>query len=512
MPAEINSLETLSAQALQRPSAQPVIEFQGEWHTWGAMRRVAERLTALIAASGTSSQASIAFVARNRPSAIAALLGLIAQGRTICMLYAYQTGAALARDVEQLRPALLIAAREDFCDELVDVLRRQGIAAVALTEMDASALPGLEQSRAEAAPQSAPPRIELLTSGTTGPPKRFAIGFGLIARHFVGSSLMQSSTAFGGGADAAEPPPFLLFMPLGNISGVYTTIPVMLKGQRAVLLERFTVRDWHRHILRYRPLVSGLPPAGVQMVLDADIPPADLAGIRSIGTGAAPLDPTTHRAFEERYAIPILLSYGATEFAGPVTAMTLDLHAQWGKQKFGSVGRPIAGAQLRVIDPDTAELLPPGQEGILEVMVPRMGTHWIRTSDIAMIDEDGFMYHRGRADGAIMRGGFKILPETIERALLLHDAISAVAVLGLPDQRLGQVPAAAIQLKPGVQQPDVAALEAHLRRHVYATHIPAVWRVVEALPRTPSLKIDRPAVRGLFAGDTSEASSGANPA
>jgi long-chain acyl-CoA synthetase len=434
------------------------------------------------------------------------------------MLYAYQAGAALARDVERLRPTLLIAAQEDFSDELVAVLRAQGIAAIALSEMEASALPGLERSRAAAASPTAPPRIELLTSGTTGPPKRFAIGFDLIARHFVGSSLMQSSAASSGGAGAAsagvagaaEPPPFLLFMPLGNISGVYTTIPVLLKGQRAVLLERFTVRDWHRHVLRYRPQISGLPPAGVQMVLDADIPPADLACIRSIGTGAAPLDPTTHRAFEERYAIPILLSYGATEFAGPVTAMTADLHAQWGKQKFGSVGRPIAGAELRVIDPDSGQVLSPGQEGILEVMVPRMGPAWIRTSDIAVIDADGFMYHRGRADGAIMRGGFKILPESIERVLLLHEAISAVAVLGLPDRRLGQVPAAAIQLKPGVERPEVADLEAHLRRHVYATHVPAAWRIVEELPRTPSLKIDRPAVRRLFETDANEPGSGAN--
>jgi long-chain acyl-CoA synthetase len=508
MPDAINDLETLSAQALLRPSAQPVIEFQGEWHTWGDIRQVAERLAALIDASGVPPRASIAFVARNRPSAIAALLGLIAQGRTICMLYAYQAGAALARDVERLRPALLVAARQDFSEELVAVLREQGIAAVALSEMDASALPGLERSRAEAALQSGPPRIELLTSGTTGPPKRFGVGFDLIARHFVGSSLTQSSAALAGSANAAEQPPFLLFMPLGNISGVYTTIPVMLRGQRAVLLERFTVRDWHRHILRYRPQLSGLPPAGVQMVLDADIPPSDLACIRSIGTGAAPLDPTAHRAFEERYAIPILLSYGATEFAGPVTAMTADLHAQWGKQKFGSVGRPIGGAELRVMDPDTGQVLAPGQEGILEVTVPRMGPEWIRTSDIALIDEDGFMYHRGRADGAIMRGGFKILPETIERALLLHDAISAVAVLGLPDQRLGQVPAAAVQLKPGVERPEVAALEAHLRRHVYATHIPAAWRIVDELPRTPSLKVDRPAVRRLFDGDASEPSLG----
>jgi acyl-coenzyme A synthetase/AMP-(fatty) acid ligase len=133
-----------------------------------------------------------------------------------------------------------------------------------------------------------------------------------------------------------------------------------------------------------------------------------------------------------------------------------------------------------------------------------MGPQWIRTSDIAMIDEDGFMYHRGRADGAIMRGGFTILPETIERALLLHDAISAAAVLGMPDQRLGQVPAAAIQLKPGIEPPDIAALETHLRRHVYATHIPVAWRIVEELPRTPSLKIDRPAVRRLFEEDTGD--------
>jgi len=263
-------------------------------------------------------------------------------------------------------------------------------------------------------------------------------------------------------------------------------------------------------VLRYRPQVSGLPPAGVQMVLDADIPPADLACIRSLGTGAAPLDPTTHRAFEERYAIPILLSYGATEFAGPVTAMTANLHAEWGKKKFGSVGRPIAGAELRAIDPDTGEVLAAGQEGILEVKVPRMGTEWIRTSDIAVIDEDGFMYHRGRADGAIMRGGFKILPETIERALLLHGAISAVAVLGLQDRRLGQVPAAAIQLKPGAVPPEVADLEAHLRGHIYATHIPTVWRIVDELPRTPSLKIDRPAVRRLFEDIADQPSSGAD--
>jgi acyl-coenzyme A synthetase/AMP-(fatty) acid ligase len=244
--------------------------------------------------------------------------------------------------------------------------------------------------------------------------------------------------------------------------------------------------------------VGGLPPAGVQMVLDANIPREDLSSIRVIGTGAAPLDPTVHRAFEERYGIPILLSYGATEFGGPVTAMTAALHAQWGAKKIGSVGRALPGAQVLVTDHDSDEVLPPGREGILEVISPRIGPQWIRTSDIAVIDEDGFMFHRGRADGAIMRGGFKLLPETIERALLLHDAVAAAAVVGVTDRRLGQVPAAAVEFKPGAVALTIAELEAHLRDHVLATHIPVHWRIVDALPKTPSFKIDRPALRALF--------------
>jgi acyl-coenzyme A synthetase/AMP-(fatty) acid ligase len=316
----------------------------------------------------------------------------------------------------------------------------------------------------------------------------------MIARHLVGAAAGAVV------ADLSQLPPTLLFFPIGNISGLYSTLPPLLKGQRAVLLERFSVAGWHDHVLRFRPEASGMPPAGVQMVLDAGIDPADLACIRRFGTGAAPLDPTTHRQFEARYGIPILLSYGATEFGGPVTAMTSELHAAWGRHKFGSVGRPLPGVQLRIVDADSGAALPPGREGLLEVVSPRIGPEWIRTSDIARIDEDGFLFHCGRADGAIMRGGFKLLPETIERALQLHAAVSAAAVIGVADRRLGQVPAAAVQLRPGVAAPGVAELEAHLRQQLLATHVPALWRFVEELPRTPSLKVDRPALRRLFEG------------
>jgi acyl-coenzyme A synthetase/AMP-(fatty) acid ligase len=488
----MSKLQEMTARTLARGADAEAIEFHERWYSWGEMRQVADRLRELIEAAGAGSHAPVAFAPRNQPSAIAALLGLLAMDRTFGMIYAFQSAAGIARDVGRIAPAVVVAAADDFSDELLAVMRERGIAGIALQDMDAAAVPGFERSHWTGdAAEDGEPQIRILTSGTTGPPKHFPIGYDIIA-NLVGNNLMYS------GQGTSGQPPVLLSMPLGNISGIYSTVPPLLNGLRGTLLERFTVAGWHDHLLRYRPQASGAPPAGVQMILDADIPKEDLSCIKSFGTGAAPLDPTVQKAFEERYDIPILLSYGATEFGGPVTAMTAALHAEWGRKKFGSVGRALPGAQLRVLDPNTGEILPPGKEGILEVVSPRIGPHWIRTSDIALIDDDGFMFHRGRADGAIMRGGFKLLPETIERALLLHPAISAAAVVGVPDKRLGQVPGAAIQFKPGVEQPSIAELEAHLRQHVLSTHIPTAWRFVDDLPRTPSVKVDRPAVKRLF--------------
>ena len=477
-----------------REASLHAIDFEGRWYTWGEMRHVAEGVGSLLGLSGAGTRVPVALIARNRPSTVAALLGLIARGHTIRMVHPFQSSTAMARDVERLKPVALVGAGGDFTDEMRSVLVRDGIAGIAISDMGVAPVSGLETCRNLAVEVPAQPQIEILTSGTTGPPKHFAISFEMIARYHVGVHLLAS----GQGGGLADMPPMTLFFPLGNISGVYSTLPTLLRGRRAELWDRFTVAAWHQHVLRYRPELSGLPPAGVQMVLEANIPREDLSCIRFLSTGAAPLDPTVQRAFEQRYGIPILLSYGATEFAGPVAAMTPELYPEWGTRKFGSVGRPTAGAQLRIVDPETGAALLAGLEGVLEVISPRIGPDWIRTSDVALIDDDGFLFHCGRADGAIVRGGFKLLPETIERALVLHPSVSAAAVVGIPDPRLGQVPVAAVQLKSGVIPPTVADLEAHLRSHVLATHIPVQWRFVEELPRNRSMKTDRVAVSGLF--------------
>jgi acyl-CoA synthetase (AMP-forming)/AMP-acid ligase II len=485
-------LQDKAREALQRDPSEPAIEFQGRRFDRGEIRRVADAVNRRLDESGAHPRAAVVLIGRTRPSALAALLGLVAGGRNIQMVYPFQSAAGIAHNIERLRPAVVVAAEEDFSEEARTALSALGAAGVVIEEMDARFLPGFERTALPFEPVPGPgpePRIGVLTSGTTGPPKQFPLSYETLSK----MPLVRHAASTPSGA------PTLLYFPLGNISGLYTYLPALLGDQPMMLLDRFNLEAWRDYVRRYKPENFGLPASGIQMLMDADVPKAELATIRTMSTGAAPVDPTVVRAFQDRYGIPVLSSYGATEFSGPVTAMTPQLYEAFGEAKFGSVGRPLGDAQLRVVDAETGEPLPPGQEGLLEVISPRVGPGWIRTADLGVIDEDGFIFIRGRVDGAIIRGGFKVLPETIERALMLHPALSGVVVVGVPDRRLGQVPGAAVQLKPGVEPPGVEALEAHLRQQVLATHIPVHWRLVEELPRNASFKYDRQAVIRLFA-------------
>jgi len=334
----------------------------------------------------------------------------------------------------------------------------------------------------------------MLTSGTTGTPKRLPLSYDFIARALIGESTQQAVPAAGVAQD-----PALIFFPFGNISGLYSYIPMVASGRPVMLLEKFNVADWVDFVRRYRPKQMNLPTAGTGMILEAKVAKEDLASLEFINSGASWLDPNIQDEFLRVYGIPILLSYGATEFGGVVAMMTPDLYKQYGAIKLTSVGRPWAGTELRIVDSDTGVELPAGETGILELRAPRLGREWVRTTDLAMTDLDGLLFHRGRADGVITRGGFKIIPEAVAEKMTLHPAVAAAAVVGLPDARLGEVPVAAIELRAGAAVPSASELEAHARRHMYATHVPVAFRVVDELPRTPSLKVSLPAVRALFA-------------
>jgi acyl-CoA synthetase (AMP-forming)/AMP-acid ligase II len=292
----------------------------------------------------------------------------------------------------------------------------------------------------------------------------------------------------------------LVTVPLANISGIYSTIVAAATGRSIIVEEKFTLAGLLDYIRTWRPGNIGGPPALVKMILDADVPREDLASAKFVTMGMGPVDPEIRRQFEAKYNIPILPCYGATEFVGAATALSMDDYKRYGEAKFGSVGRPVAGGSVRIRDQETGEFLAPGDEriGLVEVHLPHVGSEWIKTTDLGFLDADGFLYLRGRADGVIIRGGFKIHPSAIETALLQHPAVAACAVVGLPHERLGAVPVAAVEPKPDCPAPTAAELETWLRQRLPATNIPAHYRVVAELPRTPSLKVRLDAVKELF--------------
>jgi acyl-CoA synthetase (AMP-forming)/AMP-acid ligase II len=232
------------------------------------------------------------------------------------------------------------------------------------------------------------------------------------------------------------------------------------------------------------------------MVLHSDLTRDDLSSIRAVTSGTAPLSAEDADAFTAKFGIPVLTSYAATEFGGGVAGWTLaDYQKHW-QDKRGSVGRASLGAQLRVVD-DNGAPLGPDQPGLLEVKPGQLepSADWMRTTDIARIDGDGFLWILGRADQAIIRGGFKVMPDDVRGALESHPAVRGAAVVARPDERLGETPVAMVELRTSV---DTAALLDFLRTRLARYEIPTEVAIVDQIPRTPSGKADLGAVREFF--------------
>lgn len=486
------NLRQRARRALGTTPDKHAICYHGLWYDWDWVRDCGACVMELLEGTENDSR-PVGLVTRNRPTSIAALLALMAAGRSARMIFAFQSPTALARELSRGDLSAVIASDEDFSRPVLSALAGAAIPAISIDE-EAGVGPIGETAEREPPVRALQlePAIEMLTSGTSGHPRHFRLTHDMILRGFLNCNLNYA--ALQTEPDAAA----LLFFPLGTVSGLYSFLPPALDGRAMILLDKFDLDAWLDYVATYRPHRGSLPPTGVETLLNRDIPVEELYNIQYIGTGAAPIDADTQREFEERYDIPLLISYGATEFGGPVAAMTAELHHEWGAAKRGSAGRAWGGAHLRIIDPATGAECAPGTTGILEVVAPTVGMDWVRTTDLARIDEDGFLYHVGRADGAISRGGFSILPEVIERAVRSHPGVLAASVVGLPHRRLGEVPVAAVQPRDPDNPPDAAELERHVRDQVYATHVPVQFRMVRSLPRTGSMKVDRGKVRAMF--------------
>ena len=471
----------------------PCLEFEGRWLTGAEVTAYVEGIDDALRRAGVADGAAVGVVARNRPPHAAAVIGLLAAGRWVSMIYSFQSPEGIARDIEALRPAAVVADHEDWTEPVISAARRTGAAGIAISMAPpiVEGVSGLQRVCAELRDAGADGSagLRVLTSGTTGPPKR----------HDIPASVLEHTVfSVAGGVASPDDPPELMYWPLGGIGGVCQLVTGAYIGKRIALLEKFSVAEWVRVVKTYAIRRSGLQPAAVRMLLEADLPPEDLASLDYVVSASGPLDPETRDAFEARYGVPVLLAYGATEFAGSVCTWTPELYREFGAAKRASSGRALPDTEVRIVDRDTGVQVPTGEHGLLEARIATVSPDWLRTNDIASIDSDGFITLHGRADGAINRGGFKVLPEIVRRVLVSHPDIRDAAVVGVPDPRLGEVPFAAVEPVPGRPAPSPSTLVDLVRDQLPKHCVPADVVVVDELPRTQSLKVSLRDVAALY--------------
>ncbi|WP_231744900.1 fatty acid--CoA ligase family protein [Mycobacterium sp. IS-1590] len=473
----------------------PAIEYEGSWTDWKTIGDIASAVENRLTAAGLGSGAPVGLLLRNHPAMVAALLGVLLVDGCVVTINASSGDTRLAADIEQLRLPAVIALGADWRRPAITAAAsgalglEVGADPVALRTVDGLDEPGPGPFRRRQAGVA----VEMLTSGTTGPPKRIPLSY---------SAFEHTIDAAGAHYGSGEPGHLrlrsgvaIVSSPLVHMSGLFRTLLNVCEGRRIALLERFRVEAFVDLVVRHRPKAVSLVPSALAMVLDAGVPADVFSSVQVVTAGTAPLPADLQEAFEERYDVAVLPSYGATEFAGGVAGWNLALHREWAKTKRGSVGRPQGGREVRIVSTDDGREVPAGVQGRIEVRT--RGGEWVRTTDLGRLDEDGFLFVDGRADDVIIRGGFKVAPADVVDALRSHPAVRDAGVTGITDRRLGAVPVGAVELADGAHVEPEELMD-FVRQRLTRYQVPARLLVVDELPRTPSLKVSQPALRELF--------------
>ncbi|MEY2926542.1 MAG: hypothetical protein RL367_1019, partial [Pseudomonadota bacterium] len=262
----------------------PMIEYGGTLYARGAIAGFADAILGLLEGAGVPEDAAIGVVGRNRPLQAAAILGLVSRHRIATMIYAFQSPVALASDIATTGFAAVIAEGADWSDEAIAAAAAHGTLGISLNTATRGVglVPGLERfSAAGYRRHGSDIAVEILSSGTTGPPKRIAVSQTIIGRAL--EMTKASGTITRGEFDISP-------WPIGSIGGIGRLIGSTVQRRPLVYFDKFTVKEWVDAVKRHRPrIVTGMP-AMMQMVLDARVAREDLASVEVFYGGSAAFD------------------------------------------------------------------------------------------------------------------------------------------------------------------------------------------------------------------------------
>lgn len=346
--------------------------------------------------------------------------------------------------------------------------------------------------------------LMLYTSGTTSRPKGALITHGNLT-----ANIRALHQAWGWRAEDV----LLHVLPLFHVHGLTVALHGALHaGATAALLPRFdAARALELLASRRFSVFMGVPTIHYRLYQAAADREHDLSHLRLMTSGSDGLPDELFRGVQQRFRVTLLERYGMTE-----TGMNLSNPLR-GERRMGSVGFPLPGVQARVVDRRTERPLPDGEVGELQIRGPHVcrGYHdrpqqtataftadgWLRTGDLAERAPDGYYTLQGRANDLIISGGLNVYPPEVERALLAHPQVEAVAVIGCADEEWGErVVALVVPTTDDAydERQFAAALQRWCRARLAAYKIPRVWRFVAALPRNALGKVRKAVLREQF--------------
>jgi long-chain acyl-CoA synthetase len=479
-------------QILNLAPEKPALLYNDTWFTWQEIVEFSVVLESQLSEQGIERRTPVALVVRNRPSGVAALLALLVNGRRPVLISPIQPPKAIAEAVGHLAVQAIFADAEDWSTPLQEAVETSGAAGWALDQFD-GAMTSTQRAHRDDEKTTAglvvadETAVVVSTSGTTGTPKPIEVSWE--------DFRLNTSKPPRAPASPEERPPVIQSLSTATITGLNGILRPVVASRSIALMERVDIVQWSTLVKRFGLKRTGLPPAAMRSLIDSDVPRDSFRSMDGWITGSARVDAQLQLEFEAAFGVPVLVAYGATEFGGAIAAWTLEDHREWAATKRGSVGRAHDDVELRTVDLESGLPLGAGESGLLEVLMEkRREEGWIRTNDVAHIDEEGFIFIDGRADDVIIRGGFKISLGELERLFESHPDVTLAAAVGLPDSRLGEVPSVGVKVR---EDANVTALEllAWARERTAPYKIPTVLEVVDDFTYGPSYKVDRVELR-----------------
>lgn len=479
--------------------------------TFSELDQQADRVAAGFHRLGIRKGDRVAFVLGNRPSFVALHYGVMRAG-------AISVPLSTRLRASDIRPYLgSVNPRAIVVDELVagEVISAGPHAAPVFVVGKHPAARPLEDILLDTAPpdvQLAPDDIAVVayTSGVAGDPKGAAL-----SHRNLSASLDQMLQVPGATIEVTD----IVYgvLPLVNLYALNIVLGMAIRrGATVVLEDRFEASASLQTIVDRRvSVIAATPPIYAAW---AGVPTEsvfDLSGVRLAVSGGSALPPRVHTAFRDRFGVEIWEGYGLTETASVVTTTLMSgqrpgMSGQrpgMGGQRPGSVGLPLPGQELRIVDEDGEEAVV-GDPGEIWIRGPNVfrgywgdeeatnaafSEDWFRTGDIAYQDEDGYVWLVDRDEEVIVVSGFKVFPKEVERVLHMHDAVVDAAVIGEPDPRQGEKVKALVVLSQGssVHESDLIV---HCTRHLARFKVPALIEFAQKLPHYESGAVMRRAL------------------